>query len=80
MQHAGDRAIRLVFSLVPAALAVEVAKQLVGTINQVDYHLCELTPALRGAFSGNRGAWSRACTDPGLKSYRRANAAHDREG
>jgi len=33
MQHAGDGAERLVLSLVPAALAIEMAEQLVGAVD-----------------------------------------------
>ena len=38
VQHAGDRAEGLVLALVEAALAVEVAEQLVGAVDEVDDH------------------------------------------
>jgi hypothetical protein len=38
VQDAGDGAERLVLPLIPAALSVEVAKELVGAVDNVDDH------------------------------------------
>src|SRR5437764_13962040 len=42
VQYARDGAEGFVLALVPAALAVEVAEQLIRSVDQVDYHLPEM--------------------------------------
>jgi hypothetical protein len=41
MQHTGNGAEGLVFALVEPALAVKVPEQLIGSVNQMDYHFVE---------------------------------------
>jgi hypothetical protein len=42
VQHSGDGTKGFVFALVESALAIEVAKQLVGSVDYVDYHFVEI--------------------------------------